>query len=117
MAKGLIYRFAIKTVDKDRKEILAKYPTDADFLKGYTVSDAQLQELYDLATAEKIEFNPEEAALSKPLFSMVLKGLIGRDIYDSSTYFKVYNERDPMFRKALEVIRSKEYSDILKAPK
>ncbi|MDE7409627.1 MAG: S41 family peptidase [Muribaculaceae bacterium] len=117
MAKGLINRFAIKTVDKDRKEILSRYPTDKDFLKGYVISDAQLQELYDLATAEKIEFNAEEAALSRPLFSMVLKGLIGRDIYDSSTYFKVYNERDPMFRKALDVIRSKEYSDILKQNK
>ena len=117
MAKGLINRFAIKTVDKDRKEILAKYPTDADFLKGYFITDAQLQELFDIATEEKIDFNAEEAALSKPLFSMVLKGLIGRDIYDSSTYFKVYNQRDPMFRKALEVIRSKEYDEILTSPK
>lgn len=117
MAKGLINRFAIKTVDKDRKEILAKYPTDADFLKGYSITDAQLQELYDIATEEKIDFNAEEAALSRPLFSMVLKGLIGRDIYDSSTYFKVYNQRDPMFRKALEVIRSNEYDEILKSPK
>ena len=117
MAKGLINRFAIKTVDKDRKEILAKYPTDADFLKGYSISDAQLHELFDLATAEKIDFNADEAALSKPLFSMVLKGLIGRDIYDSSTYFKVYNERDPMFKTALEVIRSDDYSNILKSPK
>lgn len=117
MAKGLINRFAIKTVDKDRKEILAKYPTDADFLKGYRITDTQLQELYDLATAEKIEFNADEAALSRPLFSMILKGLIGRDIYDSSTYFKVYNQRDPMFRKALEVIKSKEYTEILKPQK
>ncbi|MDE7419505.1 MAG: S41 family peptidase [Muribaculaceae bacterium] len=117
MAKGLINRFAIKIVDNDRKEILAKYPTDADFLKGYTISDKQLQELYDLATAEKIDFNEEEAALSKPLFSMVLKGLVGRDIYESATYFKVYNERDPMFKTALDVIKSKEYSDILKSPK
>lgn len=117
MAKGLINRYAIKTVDKDRKEILAKYPTDADFLKGYKISDAQLQELYDMATDEKIEFNADEAALSKPLFSMVLKGLIGRDIYDSSTYFKVYNERDTMFKTALEIIKSKEYSDILSSPK
>ena len=117
MAKGLINRYAIKTVDKDRKEILTKYPTDTDYLKGYQISEAQLQELFDLATAEKIEFNEEEAALSKPLFSMILKGLIGRDIYDSATYFKVYNERDPMFHKALEVIRSDEYNHILKAQK
>lgn len=117
MAKGLINRFAIKTVDKDRKEILAKYPTDSDFLKAYSISDAQLQSLYDLASAEGIEFNEEEAKLSKPLFSMILKGLIGRDIYESATYFKVYNERDPMFKRALEVIKSKEYSKILQSPK
>ncbi len=117
MAKGLINRFAIKTVDKDRKEILTKYPTDTDFLKGYSISDQQLQELFDMATAETIDFNAEEATLSKPLFSMVLKGLIGRDIYDSSTYFKVYNERDEMFKTALDLIKSEEYSDILQSPK
>lgn len=117
MAKGLINRYAIKTVDKDRKEILAKFPTDKDFLQGYNISDSQLQELYDMAAAEKIDFNAEDAALSRPLFAMVLKGLIGRDIYNSSTYFKVYNERDPMFKKALEVIKTKEYSDVLKSPK
>lgn len=116
MAKGLINRYAIKTVDKDRKEILAKFPTDKDFLQGYIISDTQLQELYDLATAEKIDFNDEEAALSRPIFAMVLKGLIGRDIYDSSTYFKVYNEKDPMFKRALDVIKTKEYSEILKSP-
>lgn len=117
MAKGLINRFAIKTVDKQRKEILKKYPTDADFVRNYSISNAQLQELFDLASAEKIDFNAEEAELSKPLFRMVLKGLIGRDIYDSSTYFKVYNERDPMFRKALEIIRGPEYERILQEAK
>ena len=44
---------------------------------------------------------------------MVLKGLIGRDIYDNSTYYKVYNTYDPIFRKALEVINSDEYDKIL----
>lgn len=116
MAKGLLNKFAIKTVDTKRKEILKKYPTDKDYLKGYEISDAQLQELFDMANGEKIDFNEEEAQLSKPLFKMVLKGLIGRDIYDSSTYFKVYNERDPMFKKALEIIKTSEYDSILTKP-
>ncbi|MBO5445391.1 MAG: S41 family peptidase [Muribaculaceae bacterium] len=117
MAKGLINKLAIKTVDRNRKEILAKYPDDMAFLKNYQVSDSLLQELYDMATADKIEFNAEQEKLSRPLFSMVLKGLIGRDIYDSATYFKVYNERDPMMRKALDIIKSKEYNEILSSPK
>lgn len=116
MAKGLINQLAIKTVDTRRKEILKAYPTDRDFLKGYNVSDAMLQELFDMASAEKIAFNKEEADLSRNLFRMVLKGLIGRDIYESSTYFKVYNQRDPMFLKALDIIKSKEYDDILTSP-
>lgn len=116
MAKGLLNKFAIKTVDANRKEILKQYPTDRDFLKGYEITDAQLRELFDMATAEKIEFNEEEARLSRPLFAMVLKGLIGRDTYDSSTYFKVYNQRDPMFREALEIITSPQYDKILSRP-
>lgn len=116
MAKGLINKFAIKTVDLHRKEILAQYPDDRAFLKNYKVSDAMLQELFDMASAEKIEFNAEEAKLSRPLFSMVLKGLIGRDIYDSATYFKVYNERDPMMKEALRIIKSDDYSKILSSP-
>lgn len=117
MAKGLINRFSIKTVDALRDEIKSKYQTDADYIKGFQVDDAMLQQLFDLAAAEGIEFDAEEAATSKPLFQMVLKGLIGRDIYDSSTYFKVYNERDPMFKEALRIINSKEYDEILSSPK
>lgn len=117
MAKGHINKLAIKTVDRNRKEILAQYPDDSSFLKNYQVSDSLLQELYDMATADKIEFDAEQEKLSRSLFSMVLKGLIGRDIYESATYFKVYNERDPMMRKALEIIKTKEYDEILSSPK
>lgn len=116
MAKGLLNKFAIKTVDTQRKEILKQYPTDKEFVEGYRISDAQLKELFDMATAEKIEFNEKEAELSRPLFSMVLKGLIGRDIYDSSTYFKVYNQKDNMFGEALKIITSKDYDRILSSP-
>lgn len=117
MAKGHINKLAIKTVDRNRKEILAQYPDDSSFLKNYQVSDSLLQELYDMATADKIEFDAEQEKLSRSLFSMVLKGLIGRDIYETATYFKVYNERDPMMRKALEIIKTKEYDEILSSPK
>lgn len=35
-----------------------------------------------------------------------LKALIGRDIFDNATYFKVYNQHDPIFREALRVIHT-----------
>lgn len=116
MAKGLINRYSIMAVDSRRDKIKAMYPTDVEYVKGFNVDDEMLQKLFDMASAEGIEFDAEEAEISKPLFKMVLKGLIGRDIYDSSTYFKVFNERDPMFKEALKIINSKEYDEILSAP-
>ncbi|MDE6255953.1 MAG: peptidase S41, partial [Muribaculaceae bacterium] len=58
----------------------------------------------------------EQAEKSRPLFTTVIKGLIGRDIYDTATYFKVYNEYDPIFREAYRLIKSPDYSKLLSAP-
>ncbi len=113
MAKGLINRYVINYVDDHRKEIKAQYPTDTDFVDRFNVSPEMLETLYGMATKEGIEFNAEEAAASTPLFSMVIKALIGRDTYDNATYFKVYNTHDPIFKEALRLINSKDYNTLL----
>lgn len=117
MAKGLLNRFAISYVDNHRKEIKDKFKDDTEFVNGFAVSPEMLTSLYDMATAEGVEFNQEEATTSQPLFSMILKGLIGRDIYDNSTYFKVYNLHDPIFKEAYRLINSDDYDKLLSAPK
>lgn len=113
MAKGFINRFVIKYVDANRKKIKDRFKTDRDFISGFEVTPEMLDELRKLSDKEGVEYDAEEAEKSRPLFCMVLKGLIGRDIYDNSTYYKVYNTYDPIFRKALEVINSDEYDKIL----
>ena len=47
---------------------------------------------------------------------MNVKGLIGRDVYDNSTYYKVFNTYDPIFKEALRIINSPDYDKILSAP-
>lgn len=113
MAKGLINRFVISYVDKHRKEIKKQFRTDDDFVAGFKVTPEMLNELKELADKEKVEFNEEEFKRSQPLFDMNIKGLIGRDIYDNATYFKVYNTHDPIFQKALKIINSQDYTTIL----
>lgn len=116
MAKGLLNRFAISYVDENRDEIKSKYPTDNDFVKSFEISPQMLQKLYDLASDQGIDFDAEQAQTSTPLFSMILKALIGRDVYDNTTYFKVYNQYDPIFREGYRLIHSEEYDDILSSP-
>lgn len=117
MAKGLFNRFVVNYVDKNRKQLKSKYRTDDAFAKNFEVTDEMIDELLRMADAEKIERNEEQIQLSTPLFKTVLKSLIGRDLFESATYYKVYNSYDPIFKEAYRLINSDEYDTILNPKK
>ena len=116
VAKGALNKFVISYVDSHRKELRKKYKTDSDFVANFEVTGEMLRQLYDIASKEGVEFNEEQAKQSEPLFKMNVKGLIGRDVYDNSTYYKVFNTYDPIFKEALRIINSPDYDKILSAP-
>lgn len=113
VAKGVINSFTINYVDKNRKNIKKLYKTDTDFINNFQISDAMFADLFAMGVKEKVEYKQEEFERSKSLIANILKALIGRDIYDDATYYKVYNLRDPIFQKALEVITGPEYDEHL----
>ena len=112
-AKGLINTFAIKYVDEHRNEIVREYKNDDNYTRDFMVTPEMLRELYDMAEKEGVEYNEEQAELSAPLFSMIIKGLIGRDVFDNATYYKVYNTHNPIFKEAYRLINSDEYDTLL----
>lgn len=113
VAKGILNRYVINYVDNNRSLIKKKYRSDADFVSGFEVTPDMLQAVKDLADKDGIEYNDEEFNRSVPLFSMIIKALIGRDIYDNATYFKVYNSHDPIFKEALRLINSPDYDYLM----
>lgn len=113
MAKGIFNKFAMDYVDKERKALKKKYPTDDAFVKSFEVTPAMLSEIKEMAEKEEVKFDEEEYERSLPLMRMMIKGLIGRDVYENATFFKVYNEHDPLFKEALRVINSQDYTTIL----
>ncbi len=115
-AKGVTNQYAISYVDANRNELKRRFKTDNDFVKGFEVDNAILSDIYARAEKEGVKFNEEQAKKSEPLFKMVIKGLIGRDVFDQPTYFKVYNTYDPIFREAYRLINSDEYDNILSYP-
>lgn len=114
MAKGHINRYAIRFVDANRDRIRKQYTNDMDFVRNFQVTDAMLADLFAMAEKDGIKPNPKEAEQSKPLFTTIIKGLIGRDIFDNPTYYKVYNQYDPIFREAYRLINSPDYDKMLK---
>ena len=112
-AKGLFNRFAIGYVDAHRKELKKKYKSDDEFVKDFMVTDEMISHLREMGVKEGIEPNEEQEARSLPLIKMIIKGLIGRDVFDNVTYFKVANQHSSIFREAMRVINSDDYDKIL----
>lgn len=114
VAKGLINRYVINYVDAHRKQLKKDYRNDDAFVEKFKVSDAMISDLVAMGVKEGIEPEPEQCEKSMPLFKMIIKGLIGRDVYNNETYFKVYNTYDPIFKSALETINSADYDKLLR---
>ena len=72
-----------------------------------------LDEIKAMADKAGIKFDQKEYDRCVPLLKTVVKGLIGRDIYENQTYDKVYNSHNDIFREALSVIESEDYDKLL----
>lgn len=116
VAKGIINRFGITYVDDHRKELKAAYPTEESFIRNFNVSDAMMDEVVKLGEADSVKFNSEEYQRSLPVMRTVLKAMLGRDLFDVSTYYKVVNPvLNPPFREAMDLINDRRrYDDLLK---
>ncbi len=116
VAKGIINRYSITYVDDHRKELKAAYPTEQKFIEGFEVTPAMLDEIVKMGEADSVKYNAEQMARSEKMMSTIIKGIIGRDMFDTSTYFKIVNPvLSPSYRQALALINDDEhYSRLLR---
>ena len=112
-AKGIFNRYTQNYVDAHRKQIQKAYKTDAAFMKGFEVTDEMLKEFTDLGEKEGVPMNEEQFAISRDGIRTIIKALIGRDVYEQSTYYRIANELNPTYREALRLINSDDYNSIL----
>lgn len=117
VAKGVINSFTIDYVDTHRKELKKKYKNDDTYIKLFTITDEMWADIKARGEKEGVKYSEEEFTRSKPLIDMIIKGLIGRDIYEDNTYYKIYNTHDPIFIEALDVITGPRYRETLNATK
>ena len=104
-AKSVIIQQNLRYVDSHRKELKQRWAAFDDFKQHFEVPQSLIDDV--LAEGKKRKVEPkDEAELEKtlPYLRLQLKALIARDLWDMSEYFSVFNERNEIVRKALEVI-------------
>lgn len=118
VAKGVINNFAITYVDDHRKELKKQFPTEKSFIDNFNVTPEMIDDLVKLAKSRGIEPDPNGLETSRPFITSIISGIIGRDLFDNATYYKVvYPKLNNEYKAALELINDPaRYKKLLSSP-
>ena len=116
VAKGILNRFSITYVDNHRKHLGSLYPTEQKFIDGFKVTDAMMSEVVAMGVADSVKFDQAGFDRSRLTMETIIKGIIGRDLFETSTYFKVVNPvLNPIYREGMLLINNDErYNRLLR---
>jgi carboxyl-terminal processing protease len=101
---NVINLFVGNYVDKNRKELMKKYPDFTEFNKQFVVTDELMQEVIGSAEKLGVKYDEKGYRLSEKLLKTQLKGLIAQKLWDLQSFYMVINQDDPEVQKAIEVI-------------
>ena len=104
VAKGVISNYSLRYVDEHRAALKKRFKTEKDFIDTFEVTPEIMQGLIDLGNSDGVEFKQEAYDTSRSYIEAILKGLIGRDLFEQSTYQKVLNPFNNIYNAAVEII-------------
>lgn len=105
-ARSFIINANLRYLDKHRKSLSKRYPTFEDFEANFDVPQEILDRIYTEAEKQNIKpADDDELQKTIPELKRTLKGLIARDLWDMSEYYRIVYQNNEMVRKAVELLQ------------
>lgn len=116
VAKGILNRFCITYVDRNRSQLNREYPDVDAFIAKFNVDSAMIEDIVKLGVADSVKLDSAQLERSRPMIETIVKGIIARDLFDTSAYFRVVNPQlSPVYREALGLINDeRRYNRLLR---
>lgn len=115
VASGIVNRAAMNHLDQQRNTLTRQFKSFEQYKSGFVVPETLLQEIIEMATEEKIEYNEEQFNHAKPLLMLQLKALIARDMFEMNEYFEIMNDVNDSLQAALRILNdTEEYEKTLR---
>lgn len=116
VAKGVLNRFCITYVDRNRSQLNREYPDVDAFIAKFNVDSAMMNDIVQLGVADSVKLDSAQLERSRPMIETIVKGIIARDLFDTSAYFRVVNPQlSPVYREALGLINDeRRYNRLLR---
>lgn len=114
VARSIIPRFCNEYIDNNRAQLKRLYPTENAFIDRFDVDSAMLDSITSMATRDGLPLDSVGYQTSLPAIRSIVKGLIGRDLFEQSTYYRAVNHLDPIFRRSRDLLMQRQdYTTIL----
>lgn len=111
---GVQTAVAKKFVGDLKEKLLEKYPTSDKFIKEFQTTDDVMKAVCQTAEQAGIPMNVSDYAKSEAMVRAQMKAVICSQLYqDNNLYYKLFNSYNHVVNRALEIINSKEYDQIL----
>ena len=104
ISKGIFNQFILNYEDRNRSVISSKYPDFMKFNTHFEVTNDILQQLIKYAEKEGVKFVKDDFETSREMFNVLIKSYIARDLWSTSEFYRVFNQKDPIYLKAVEVM-------------
>lgn len=95
------------------REYTIEFREDNDWLKDWSfkefdesfeITDAMLHEVIDIGNEHGARFRERQFQKSKKLLAFLIKAQIARDFYTEDDFYKVFNQTNEIYLKALELL-------------
>jgi len=106
LRKGLDSRFALNFVDSLRPSLESQYPDEDTFIADFEIPSSMLEDFQAFATSEGVEFDAEGWEASGDAIALRLKAMIGRNLLEQGTFYRVISGLNESLQRAIEILQN-----------
>lgn len=104
--------FSLTYAEKNREKILATYPDFKTYKANFNCDKKFMDDFFDYLKKENAElkFDEKEYKISKDLIQTQLKALLAQDLWGTTEFYQIYNEKNEILQAAIQAIEGNEYT-------
>lgn len=104
LSKGLMNKYALETVDKNRAELEKRYPTEDSFVKEHSFTKKEVEAFRAWCAEEGMEITEPDWEISGEAILIRLRAFVGRNLFEPSTFYRVIGDLNETLQEAIEIL-------------
>jgi carboxyl-terminal processing protease len=107
--RGLFNQFVLRYLDVNRERLERKYKSFKQFKKNFVATEEEMDALISYCEQEGLSYEEAQWERSEERIELLFKAYIARDLWENSSFFEIYNEVDPIYNKARDILADPRY--------